>query len=38
MERTGRKWIDFFYNEAKNAGQRIGVDKAEVYEVVKWLV
>ena len=21
MERTGRKWIDFFYNEAKNAGQ-----------------
>ncbi len=37
MERTGRKWIEFFYNEAKNAGQRIGVDKAEVFEVVKWL-
>ena len=37
MNRTGKKWIDFFYNEAKNAGQRIGVKKAEVFEVVKWL-
>lgn len=37
MERTGRKWIEFFHNEAKNAGQRIGVDKAELFEVVKWL-
>ncbi len=37
MERTGSKWIEFFHNEAKNAGQRIGVDKAEVFEVVKWL-
>jgi LmbE family N-acetylglucosaminyl deacetylase len=37
MERTGRKWIDFFKNEAENAGQRIGVEKAEVFEVIKWL-
>jgi len=37
MNRTGRKWIDFFCNEANNAGQRIGVEKAEVFEVVKWL-
>ena len=37
MDRTGRKWIEFFHNEAKNAGQRIGVEKAEVFEVVKWL-
>lgn len=37
MERTGKKWIEFFHNEAKNAGQKIGVDKAEVFEVVKWL-
>lgn len=37
MERTGNKWISFFKNEAENAGQRIGVDKAEVFEVVKWL-
>lgn len=37
MERTGAKWIRFFKNEAENAGQRIGVRYAEVYEVVKWL-
>lgn len=37
MERTGAKWIGFFKNEAENAGQRIGVQYAEVYEVVKWL-
>ena len=37
MERTGAKWISFFRNEAENAGQRIGVRFAEVYEVVKWL-
>ncbi len=37
MDRTGRKWIEFFHNEAKNAGQRIGVKKAEVFEVIKWL-
>ena len=37
MERTGQKWIDFFCNEAENAGQRIGIKKAEVFEVVKWL-
>ncbi|OGO28994.1 MAG: hypothetical protein A2W33_07320 [Chloroflexi bacterium RBG_16_52_11] len=36
-ERTGEKWIKFFKNEAENAGQRIGVKLAEVYEVVKWL-
>ena len=37
MERTGKKWISFFKNEAENAGQRIGVKYAEVFEVVKWL-
>lgn len=37
FDRTGRKWIEFFKNEAVNAGQRIGVEKAEVFEVVKWL-
>jgi len=35
--RTGNRWIDFFRNEAENAGQRIGVRHAEVFEVVKWL-
>jgi len=38
LDRTGYKWIDFFKNEALNAGQRIGVKYAEVFEVVKWLV
>lgn len=37
VERTGRKWISFFRNEALNAGQRIGVKYAEVFEIVKWL-
>jgi len=37
MTRTGEKWIQFFRNEAENAGQRIGVRYAEVFEVVKWL-
>lgn len=37
MDRTGEKWISFFHNEAENAGQRIGVQFAEVFELVKWL-
>lgn len=37
MGRTGEKWINFFRNEAENAGQRIGVEMAEVFELVKWL-
>ncbi len=37
IERTREKWISFFTNEVENAGQRIGVKYAEVFEVVKWL-
>lgn len=37
MDRTGEKWINFFKNEAENAGQRIDGELAEVFEVVKWL-
>ncbi len=37
VERTGRRWISFFRNEAENAGQKIGVPMAEVFEVVKYL-
>jgi len=37
LERTGNRWIGFFNNEAENAGQRISVKHAEVFEVVKWL-
>jgi len=36
-DRTSGRWITFFKNEALNAGQRIGVEYAEVFEVVKWL-
>jgi LmbE family N-acetylglucosaminyl deacetylase len=37
IDRTGERWISFFKNEAENAGQRIGVPMAEVFEVVKFL-
>ena len=37
MKRTREQWIDFFKNEAENAGQRIGTKYAEVFEIVKWL-
>ncbi len=37
VERTGRRWLSFFKNEAENAGQRIGVKYAEVFELLKWL-
>ena len=37
LKRTHFKWIEFFENEAINAGQRIGTEKAEVFSVVKWL-
>ncbi len=37
LERTRYKWVNFFKNEAENAGQRIGVKYAEVFEVIKWL-
>lgn len=36
-DRVGKKWIEFFRNEAENAGQRIGVELAEVFELVKWI-
>lgn len=36
-ERVGKKWIEFFRKEAENAGQRIGVPLAEVFELVKWI-
>jgi LmbE family N-acetylglucosaminyl deacetylase len=38
IDRTGAKWINFFRNEAENAGQRIGVPMAEVFELVKFLI
>jgi len=37
VNRTGKKWVEFFYNEALNAGQRIGVKYAEVFDLVKYV-
>ncbi len=37
LKRTRERWLKFFKNEAENAGQRINVKYAEVFEVVKWL-
>jgi LmbE family N-acetylglucosaminyl deacetylase len=37
IERVGEKWLHFFKNSAENAGYRIGVKYAEVFEVVNWL-
>jgi LmbE family N-acetylglucosaminyl deacetylase len=37
LERTRYAWLTFFRNEAENAGQRIGVKHAEIFEIVKWL-
>lgn len=38
MERTNKKWVEFWENEAENCGLKIGVKYAEVYELVKWLL
>jgi LmbE family N-acetylglucosaminyl deacetylase len=38
MQRTHERWISFFRREAESAGQRIGVQLAETFEVVKWLM
>lgn len=35
--RLGKEWVEFFRKEAENAGQRIGVPLAEVFELVKWI-
>jgi LmbE family N-acetylglucosaminyl deacetylase len=37
LKRINNKWIEFFYNEAVNAGQKIGVKLAENFQIVKYL-
>lgn len=37
-ERVGRKWLDFFLNQNKNDGQRIEVEYAEQFEVIRFLI
>ncbi|NOZ28635.1 MAG: hypothetical protein GXP39_11360 [Chloroflexi bacterium] len=36
--RIGEKWLRFFMNQNQNDGQKIGVEYAECFEVVKYLV
>jgi len=36
-KRTGEKWMRFFMNQNQNDGQKIGVDYAECFEVLKYL-
>lgn len=37
-KRRGESWIEFFLDENRNNGLRIGVEYAEVFEVVKFLL
>lgn len=37
-ERVGSKWIEYFEREALNNGLKIGVQYAEAFQVVKWLI
>ena len=37
LERTANKWISFFDNEAINCGQRVYVERAESFEIVRML-
>jgi LmbE family N-acetylglucosaminyl deacetylase len=37
LKRTNNNWIKFWENEAANSGLKIGVNYAEVFEVVKWI-
>jgi len=37
-ERAGEKWLAYFKNEAQNNGFRCGVELAEGFHLVKWIV
>ena len=36
--RVGDKWVEYFENDARNNGLKIGVGMEEVFQIVKWLV
>jgi len=38
LARVRYSWLDFFRNEHRNAGQKIGVEYAECFEVVRYLI
>lgn len=36
--RVGNTWIDYFDREALNNGLKVGVERAEAFQTVKWLM
>ena len=38
VSRVGDKWIQFFHNQNQNDGQKIGVEYAEVFEIVRYVM
>ncbi|GJQ50492.1 MAG: PIG-L family deacetylase [Candidatus Kuenenia stuttgartiensis] len=38
LERVRNSWLDFFENQNQNDGQKIGVECAECFEVVRYLL
>jgi LmbE family N-acetylglucosaminyl deacetylase len=36
--RVGGRWLTYARNEAENRGMQIGVDAAEAFEVVRWVI
>ena len=38
LERVRYQWLDFFKNQNSNEGQKIGVNYAECFEVVRFLI
>lgn len=38
MQRVGEAWIRFFHNLNQNDGQKIGVDYAEVFQAVRYVI
>lgn len=38
LQRVGERWIQFFHNQNQNDGQKIGVEYAETFEVVRYVM
>ena len=37
-ERAGKRWVEYFTNQARNNGIIVGVQYAECFEIVRWLL
>ena len=38
LERVRYSWLEFFINQNNNDGQKIGVEYAECFEIIRYLV